>query len=334
MQLPPGILVFDADADGLISDDVRLVYAAVGSETPGLFVAPGSTQNRIVVGSSQPLAVGGVIYLQFPIAITVSPTDAITSYGEILFGDPRESDIAAGPELTFVTQDEFEVRASMDVVAFARILAPGPDTTTTNLGTQFPEEPTALVFSLPDLIFDGGVGTTSNTLPQFGDRQDGNDTHYRFFFSTAAGLEVVDDSNAIEVNTTDGARYVELEGGGRAVQLLTRDLAVGTYNLYVTSEVTGRIPLARSRGLLVRHEPSVLSLGPVDGPVTLDSGGLFDIDSLANGNGTRRLDVTFTALDHDDTVSVSLFYSSDAGLQARGLSVLGVERPLSVSDKK
>ena len=204
----------------------------------------------------------------------------------------------------------------MDVVAFARILAPGPDTTTTELGTRFPEEPTVLVLSLPDLIFDGGVGTTSNTLPQFGDRQDGNDTRYRFFFSTAPDLEVVDDNNATEVKTADGARYDELESGGRAVQLLTRDLSAGTYYLYVTSEVTGRIPLARSRGLLVRHGPSVLSVGPVDGPVILDSGGLFDTDSLANGNGTQKLDVTFAAVDHDDTVTVSLFYSSEAGLQA------------------
>jgi len=325
VALPAGIVVADTDSDDSVVDEVRVMYAAVGSEEPGFLISPASTAERIVVRSSQPAAAGGRIFLQFPVFITAAegagpPVEPLVRYRRVEFADERENDLSEGPTLTLVSQDQFSALSSMDVVILTPVLVQGTDTTTTALGTYFPEADQVLVQELPDLVFDGGEGRDSNLLG-FGDGDDANDVEYRFFFSTSGDLSVVDESVATPARTADEEVYVEPEGEARAVRLLTRDLPAGTYFLYVTSPITGSIPLARSRALAVRHEPVIEKVGPLTADITLDSGGLFDVEGNASGQGQRSAVIEYAVVDHDDDVLVHLFYSASAELEAAAIQV-------------
>ena len=309
VSLPEGTIVRDSDGDGLLADEVRLAYAAVAEETPGFFVATTSTQDTLIIGSSQAAGAGGRLYVQFPISNAITQfTGDIFHYGEILFADPRETDIAAGPELTLVSPSDFAALGSMGVVSFTPLLAAGVDTTTTPAGEFFPELPETLVFSLPGLAVDDGI-TTANNLLGFGDG-----TVYRFFFSQNGTLATVDtSSNEVSAAlTADGREYLERDGDASAVRLLTRDLPAGTTYLYATSNVTGGLPLGRSRGIAIQHQPQILQVGTAAGrSITLDSGGLYDLMGVANGNSVRSATLQFAAIDHDDSVTVHLFYSEE-----------------------
>ena len=327
VNLPPGIVVADTDGDGRVEDDIRVVYAAVGSENPFFSISLDSSPERIVVSSVLPAAAGGKIYLQFPVVITASPILSIVRYGSINFAEEEEEDVGEGPPLTLVSEEEFRALASIDIVGLGPALAPGPDTTTTALGTVFPEDPVLLVQSLPDLVFDGGVGSMSNLLPTVipgvGDGRDDNDTPYRFFWATEPLLLTVDTDAALEARIVVGDEeeaYVESEGGERTLRLLTRDLPAGTYYLYVTSTLTGGIPLARSRALTVLHEPVIQMVGPED-DITLDSGRLVDVDGQVRGRGKESTLIEYGVVDHDDSVVVHLFYSEEGSLDETAIRI-------------
>ena len=346
VNMPPGIVVADTDGDGRVDDDIRVVYAAVGSENPFFSLSSDSSPERIVVSSVLPAAAGGKIYLQFPITITASPILDLVRYGSIDFAEEEEKDVEEGPPLTLVSEEEFGALASMDMVGLGAALAPGPDTTTAVLGTVFPEAPMLLVQSLPDLVFDGGVGTVSNLLPTVipgvGDGRDDNDTAYRFFWATEPLLLTVDTDAALEARIVVGDEeevYVESEGGERTLRLLTRDLPAGTYYLYVTSTLTGGIPLARSRALAVRHEPVIQKVGPQEEDITLDSGRLVDVDGQVRGQGQESTRIEYGVVDHDDSVAVHLFYSEVENLEEAairigesGVSSLEGAQPISAAE--
>ncbi len=319
--LPQGVVVADTDLDEDFSDEVRVVYAAVGVETPDFFVSPFSESGRIVVGSLQAAAAGGEIYLQFPIKVIPFPEleehTFSGEYGQILFDDPNSLSIAPGegPRLTFVEVAQFDALASMDVVPLGTPLVGILDTATTALGTWYPELPEALALRLPDLVFDSGVGTASNLLPGK-DGDNGNDVAYRFFLSPDPGLQAVDSQTAFEVLVGEDSVYRESErlDEGLAVRMLLRDVPTGLYFLYVVADVTGRIPLARSRGIFLRHQPQFSQLALVEGAITLDSGEFFNPQGEITGEGLQRTQIEFAVVDHDDTTTVQLFYSEDAQL--------------------
>lgn len=339
--LPIGISVADTDEDGRVTEEVRVVYEPMGSEIPGFVVSPATTAQRIVLHSSRFAAAGGTIYLQFPI-VTAEPAPVDVNYGRIEFAAPGERDLGAGPAVKLISQDEFSALASMDLVRFNPVLAQGADTTTTALGTVFPEEAEVLLQSPLDLVFDAGVGTLSNLLnantPGIEDGLDDNDTQYRFFWATAPNLVAVDADVAIEavvVVGEDEEPYAEVERGERAVRLLARDLPAGTYYLYVTSPLTGRVPLARSRALNIRHEPVILQLGPEDADITLDSGRLLNLRGEPTGEGLESTEIEFAAIDHDDEIGVGLFYSERGDLETtvivldeQGVSGIGGAFPI------
>jgi len=342
VAMPAGIVVADTDGDDRVDEEVRVVYDPVESEIPGFVVSPATTPVHIVLKSSRPAASGGVIYLQFPIVVTAVPSKLQVDYGRVEFAFPIEVDQVKGPRLNLVVQEEFSALAAMDLVRLNPVFAQGSDTTTTALGTFFPEEARVLLQPPPDLVFDGGVGTLSNLLNAntsgIEDGLDDNDTQYRFFWSTTANLEVVDEAVEIEalVIGVDGEKlYLEQERGERAVRLLTRDLPAGTYYLYITSPLTGKIPLARSRGLVVRHEPVILQLGPGDADITLDSGRLLNLRGEATGEGQESAEIEFAVIDHDDEVGVGLFYSESEELETtviqldeQGVSGIGGAFPI------
>ncbi len=314
--MPTGLAVADSDADGAIDDEIRIVYEAVADEEPGFFVNALSNAERIVLSSVQVAAVGGRIYVQFPIVSTAVPTSINASYGRIEFADAAESDLVEGPQITFVTQDDLAALSSMQVVAFAPLLAAGADTMAATLGQSFPDVDEVLVSVLPDLVFDAGVSTSSNALGR-SDGDDSNDVEYRFFLSTTPNLVQVDESTAIEAQSAEGDVYIEREGTGRRLRLDTSQLPPATYYLYVVSTLTGTIPIGRSRGIAVLHAPEFLSLGP-EADITLDSGSLFNANGEVTGNSRQSVDISYALVDLDDEPAVFLFYStaSDLGPEA------------------
>lgn len=315
IDLPPGVVVDDRDGDGAAYDEIRVVYQARAAEAPNLSASTATTQGRIVLSSQAPAAAGGRVYVQFPIAISAAPSGTSTQYGAVRFDDSREQDLLSGaalPELSVVNPDEFALLGSLDLLVLSPTLAPGPDTTTAAVGTVFPASAEVLVLSLPDLVFDGGAGRPNRQVG-WGDGDDSNDTAYRFYFSTNPALVAVD-SAAVPALRADGSPYVEREGTGESVQLLTSGLPVGTHYLYATSAVTGDIALARSRAIEVLHDPAVLSFGGLGRPITFDSGGLYDLDGEPNGEGPRRLIFSLEAVDHDDEAAIHLFYSANPNL--------------------
>ena len=321
IAMPGAVFVADTDADGLISDEIRVKYEAVGGEQPRFFVSNQSTRELILIGSSDIAAAGGRLYVQFPIETEISDQgSAAAIYGGISFADGMEADIQVGPELSVVSAAAFSTLGSMNLVSLASLLSSQTDTTTSAAGTFYPDDATVLVESLPDLVFDSDDPTTSNLLP-FSDGDDGNDTPYRFFLAPVGTLDSIDVSIAVVAVLEDNSVYTENEGAGRSIRLLASHLSVGIYYLYVTADVTGSIPLARSRGLVVRHGPQVQSVDPASGSITLDSGGLYDLEGNKTGNGFGSVDLAFAAFDHDDEVTVHLLYSPADDLAADSLQL-------------
>lgn len=335
INLPPGLYVADTDGDSLYADEVRVVYRAVDGERPGFYVAPSTGAQKIVVGSEAIAAAGGQIYVQFPCKtsdvvsdlierfgrIEYASSDLVVSYGRIDFADGAEADLAEGPEVSFVSSEDFSTLGSMQVVSFAPFLAAGSDTLSSPVGQYFPDEERLLMEKLPDLVFDGGSIGSSNMLG-LGDGENGNDVDYRFFFSTSNSLKRVDATVAVEAYIAEGDPYVEREGISRMLRLDISGLAPGTYYLYVTAAQTGSLPLGRSRGISVRHVPQFIQLDPED-DTTLDSGGLYDPSGEANGNGQHQISITYSVFDIDDIPKVRLFYSREGELSADGVVIDG-----------
>ncbi len=315
IAMPAGLVVADVDKDGVFDDEIRVVYAAVADEAPGFFASAASTAERIIVSSAQAAAAGGRIYLQFPTVSTAAPTAIQTRYGRIDFSDAAENDLVEGPQIRFVTEDDFmAMGSSMQVVAFRSVLAAGADTSASTLGQAFPDLDEVLVEDLPDLIFDAGA-STANNLQGRGDGDDSNDVEYRFFLSISPNLTRIDESIGIEAQSAEGDLYIEREGAARSLRLGLSALEPGTYYVYVVSSLTGPIPLGRSRGIAVVHAPEFTRLGP-DGQITLDSGSLYDAAGNANGRGQQSVDIEYALVDVDGTPLVHLFYSADPDLSA------------------
>ena len=322
INMPPTVLIYDVNSDGSVQDDVRLMYQPAGAETPGFFVSNESAIGRVVIGSVQEAASEGRLYVQIPILLFDPTPDPTMRYGSIDFADPRERDVSGGPFLTVLSGEEFALLGSMDIAKFAPLFAAtGADTATSTLGTVFPDNAVEVLAVLPDLVFDGG-GLNSSDLLGFGNGDDTDDTEYSFYFSTDGSLQVVETSVATAARASTGEVYRLTEGdAGATVQFTTQVLDAGTYYLYVTSNVTGTVPLARSRAITVRHQPQVLVAEPgVD--LTLDSGDLYDVDGDLTGDSVQQATLSFSALDHDDSVSVHLFYSEEADLTSAEASVV------------
>ena len=321
IAMPNGLVVSDTDKDGAIADEIRVVYASVAGEEPGFAASTSSSAERIVIGSTAAAAVGGRIYVQFPTLSTAAPNATQVRYGRIDFADAAENDLAEGPQIRFVTQDDFAAMGSMKVVTFRSVLAAGADTSASSLGQTFPDFDEVLLEDLPDLVFDGGTSTANNLLAR-GDGDDTNDVEYRFFLSTSANLTRIDESIGIEAQSAEGDLYIEREGAARSLRLGLSALEPGTYYVYATSMLTGSIPLGRSRGIAVVHAPEFLRLGP-DEDITLDSGSLYDTAGRANGLGQQEVAIDYALVDVDGTPLVHLFYSANPDLSASAVQFDG-----------
>ncbi|MEW6752878.1 MAG: hypothetical protein AB1505_18145 [Candidatus Latescibacterota bacterium] len=321
IDLPAGTMLPDTDTDGQVTDEIRVVYARVGDEDAVCRAGPGSSATTIVVASAARAEAGSRLYLQFPLGMSASPAGPTLTYGPVAFAQPEEPDLAQGPSLYLVTDQEFAALHSMGVLQFGPVLADAADTLTAAAGSYYPEEAVVLVDTAPDLVFDGGPGTTSNLIPAgstgIGDGRDDNDTIYRFVWAMEPNLTRLSSARVWEAAVEVAGEEVTLratEGGAAAFRLLTWELPAGTYYLYALSSLTGDLPLARSRALVVRHEPEVLYVGPQSADIVLDSGGLLDPTGQATLAGVSRTVIPFAVRDHDDLARVYLFYAAEARL--------------------
>ena len=71
--------------------------------------------------------------------------------------------------------------------------------------------------------------------------------------------------------------------------------------------------LGRSRRIQIVRPPQINFVGPID-DVTLDSGGLYNVNGVPDGKGPRGLKVDFGINDADDTTEIYLFASQDSTL--------------------
>ncbi|MBI2504838.1 MAG: T9SS type A sorting domain-containing protein [Candidatus Latescibacteria bacterium] len=335
VHLPLTLKVLDTSGEGRVDDEVRVVYVSAGSEAPDFFVSPElTTEDLIVLGSRQPAGAGGKVYVQFPVSVGAIPDVPAVGYGPITFGDERELDLETGPELNYFHEEDFATLGSMQLVELGPVFAAGADTSTSAVGTTFPDAPEVLVLNLPDLVFDGGV-STRNALLGPGNGDDRDDVGYRFHFSTSEGLESIGPDVAQEARRADETVYAEREGTGGPVQLLTRDLPEGRYFLYVTADVIGGLVLGKSRAVQVRHSPRVEQVGSVDGTVELDSGVLEDSEGRVLGQGPHQVELEFSVVDHDDVPAVQLYYSEVADLGALDLvlsdGAVGLDRAVAIT---
>ncbi len=322
VELPEGMSLVDDDGDGAYDDEVRVVYDAVGDEQPALFVAGTTSAQRIAIGSAQMAAAGGRIYVQFACSSPVAPVELSARYGRIDFADEAEVDLPEGPQLSYVTQEDFSALGSMQVVRYAPVLGAQTDTSAAPIGQFFPDVEHVLIDNLPDLVFDGGTSSSGDAL-ELGDGDDTNDVEYRFFFSTIGNLTRVDEDAAVEATIASGDPYIEREGAMRLLRLDISRLPPGVHYLYVTAAQTGSIPLARSRGISVMHAPQFTALDPQQ-DITLDSGGLYDAAGRATGEGVRQVVLEYELIDLDDAPDVFLYYSVEEALDSSSLSVDGV----------
>ena len=335
INLPTGVTVADVNGDSSVTDDISLdneTAAQTGYQT-----ASGSTPSQIALLSTTGGKVGRV-HVQFPVATESAPTSANAVYGLISFSNSGEKAIPAGTlTLLYVNANQLNLANYSNL--FANALG---DTTTNAQGDFYPETAApVLAVGLPDLVSDqsGSLGSAALTLAgvPFDGSSDTDDVTYSLWFSATDSLATVDTTTAVVA--ADGNTQLPTafsEGDSAVVALDVSTLAVDTFFVYVTSNLTGSFPLARSRGIIVQHEPTVLSVASFAGgdPDFLDSGLLFNFDTGAEdsvANARDQVTIPFDVVDFDDSASVELFYSTAAALDTTSITTAGTAPNRTIS---
>jgi hypothetical protein len=249
-------------------------------------------------------------------------------YGLVNFTRSGEQPIPAGTlTLTFAEAN------ALTLASFSGVLAEDRADTTSNLqGDQYPSQATALFsLPLPDLLSDQAGSLAGNLVRRagasFGNGSDGDDVRYRFWLSRRDTLSRVDTTNA-SLAKSQGQPLTANEGSSVNTTLDLSAVAEGTYFLYLSSDLTGSFPLARSRGLTVRHRPVVLEVGRFESGDDdyLDSGLLRDFDTGQQGRIARArasVSLQFSVADHDDSAAVKLFYATADSLDTTYVTTSG-----------
>lgn len=309
ISMPEGVQIADTDGDGGVEDEITIDDA-----TGGYQQATGSTASQLVAVSPGGGAAGEV-HLQFPITTQSSPSASAVVYGLASFTRSGEQPIPAGTlTLTYAQPKDLALASFTGALAEDR-----SDTTSSLQGDQFPSQAASLFsLALPDLLSDEDGSLVGNLVrqasPAFGNGSNGDDVRYRFWLSTRDTLARVDTSTATAARS-GGQVLLANEGSAVSATLDLRSVAEGTYFAYLTSDLTGTFPLARSRGVSVRHRPAVLEVGRFESNNDdyLDSGLLRDFDTGQQGRiGRARSSVSlrFSVADHDDSAAVKLFYAT------------------------
>lgn len=327
INLPSGLTIADRDGDGLYDDEIALDDSS--STGTGYTSTVGTSANQIVLTSGTGGVVGKV-FVHFPLVTPAAPSSSSAIYGQVSFSNSGEQPISAGS----LTLSLVEPR-NLALATFSRLFVESAADTTTNAqGDAYPDTAKAAFGpALPDLVSDRRGNLSSNALAlagvSFKDGNNNNDTQYQFWFSLRDTLARVDTSVALRaINRTTQAQVTSFEGDSLKVAFDVSALQDTTYYLYMTSSLTGNFPLLRSRGILVRHLPVVLSVGLFSGGDAdfLDSGRLLSLDKGVPGlvdSARDRADIPFVAVDYDDSASVRLFYATADSLDTTFVQTTG-----------
>lgn len=327
ITLPDSVQVADTDGDGSVEDEISI--AGNTAQVTGYRSVAGSRPDRLQLVSTTGGTLGS-IHLQFPITTPTSPVISSAIYGPITFSNGGETTIPAGTlTLSFVSPHQ------LSLAQYSRLFVDGvADTTTSAQGAAYPDS-VAYLFAtgLPDLVHDdlAILGSNALTVAQvpFGNGLDDDDLTYRFWWSTTDSLtSIVDSVVTAARDAAGGTTVMASERDSVKISLDVSALATGTYYLYMTSNLTGTHPLVRSRGVTIRHDPTVLSVGTfLNGdPDWIDSGRLLDFDNGTPGlivNARDALVIDVSAIDLDDSAKVRVFYSATGTLDTSSVTTTG-----------
>ncbi|MEE3234107.1 MAG: FlgD immunoglobulin-like domain containing protein [Candidatus Latescibacterota bacterium] len=337
VRLPSEIGIADTDRDGELVDEVN-VEDSSGIGT-GYRVVQNVSSRRIVLKSTYG-GLKGTIYVHFPIVSPSNTNSSQLAYGQISFSNSREQPISAGMLMLNIVQPRDLNVVQLNSV-FDRALA---DTTTNPQGDIFPtnySEDEGIRF--PDFVQDesGYVGryglVSGNTNP---DGNNSNDTKFFVWISTNGNLDrVYGDVATPAISSDTGESIGAIEGDLMEFKLKIEDLEELVYYVYITSNLTGDFPLARSRGIRIRHDPVISWVGEFlsDDSDYLDSGNLLDLDTGEPGaqwKSRNSMQVNFKAIDYNDTATVKLYYATADTLEKDFLIISGSSPNLVVEGLK
>jgi hypothetical protein len=327
IPLPVGVTVADTDGDGSVLDEISLDGDA-GSDT-GYGSTAGSSADSIRIQSTTGGALGAV-HVQFPVVTASTPGVARSTYGPVTFSNGGEKTIPSGTlTITYVAA------SGLQLAIPTRLFIDGVvDTTTNAQGDRYPATAAAIfTTALPNLVRDelGTLGANhfDDLAIPYNNGDDTDDVIFRFWWSSTDSLTVVNTGTATAaIDASLGSTAHATESNSVAFAFDVSALAPATWYLYMTSQLTGTLPLVRSRGVTVRHSPLVLSVAAATSgdPDWLDSGRLLDFDTGTNGAASAARDalaMTVSVVDFDDTASVRLFYSPTATLDTTVVTTSG-----------
>lgn len=335
INLPVDMAVADVNGNGSVADDISV--DGVPDSLTGYSRTTGSTARRIVLQSPTG-GKRGPVHVQFPVTTAASPASATAMYGLISFTNGNETPIPAGTRAV-----NYVAAYDLALMSFTGLLQDGQaDTVSSRQGYAYPDSAAALfAAALPQLVSDRAGTLSSSALAlagaAFGNGADGDDVTYRLWLSTRDSLTVVADTSASRASDIVTGQRVDLaEGSADSVALDISGLTAGTYYAYVTTTVTGTFPVARSRGVRVRHDPTVVTVGEFrsDNNDYVDSGLLLNFDtgvadSVANARSS--VEIPFRVLDLDTTASVFLFYADTSGLDSAAVTTSGTSPALTIT---
>ena len=335
IPLPVGVTVADTDEDGSVQDEISL-DGETGRKT-GYRATTGSTVNSIRIVSTTG-GIKGPVHVQFPIASASAPGVASATYGPVTFTKSGEKTIPSGT-LTVT----YAAANALQLVNPTRLFIDGVvDTTTNAQGDRYPETAAAVLASpLPQLVRDDLGTLTANRFAAvgvlYGNGDDTDDLKFRFWWSKTDTLSVVNATTATAaLDAALGTHASAQEGDPAILAFDVSGLATGTWYLYMSSPLTGTFPLLRSRGIIVRHGPVVLSVAGATSadPDWLDSGRLLDFDTGTPGLVSAARDalaLTVSVVDYDDSAKVRMFYSASSVLDTTVITTSGTAPSRSIT---
>ena len=358
--LPSDITVADVDGAAGTSnnydDEVNISWSAGTGADFTLDTTGNTDQTTIEINVAVAPVLNEILYVMIPIEVTESATgtDNIT----ISFNDPALTDIG-DLEVTYVDPSD------LDALTLTANLDSVDPLETLFYGLFYPGTATAMTAALPDLAVEGttamfgsGAGAAQGVLALITNYLlggDANDVIYTLWYSVDPDLSHINISmdGVTKLKTYDPTvpanhdiEYVSNETGTCATRFIASTLPEGDIYVYITSDLTGDFPLARSDAITIKHEPVVKSVvwdydndnlyEPLvandDKVLTLDTGDFLAYDGqLPAGLVTPRayVDLYVQVDDYDNNAAVALFRSTvddltDTDITFSGLDITGL----------
>jgi hypothetical protein len=359
LTLPSGMSVAKVVSANTFASHVSVSHnSAASTLVVDAATAAASIRINFTVGAAAPAE---VIRLMFPVSSMVTPPANTDDY-YVTFSDGAADNVAndSGTFVTFATP----APNAVGTVTFTSFLSGNNDSTAWD-GEVYPDIATAAHSALPDYVLDqntviesASLGTLGQALFDLTDATDNNDMRFRYYAAQDSTLAHItrNMTGVITLENYAPAAVAPFNTENYAVEAFTGNqgftvssLPEGNWYIYVVSTVTGDFPLGRSGKLTVFHYPQVDILAwdyQADGVLgdgapnpsdnvnmTIDSGLFVGINGviLPSVTPTDNVDLYLAVDDHDDSATVSLFYSSASDLKLADVITSGTAPNLVVT---